>query len=88
MRAVAWHGRNDLRVDSVPDPVIEQERDVIIRVTASGICGSDLHLMAGLRPRWSLAMSSVTNRWMGHSPAGQLHAHARRQCRGQAEYLR
>jgi threonine dehydrogenase-like Zn-dependent dehydrogenase len=44
MKAVAWHGTHDVRVDTVPDPVIEQPTDAIIKVTSSGICGSDLHL--------------------------------------------
>jgi len=44
MKAVTFHGKRDVRVDTVPDPKIEQPTDAIIRVTSSGICGSDLHL--------------------------------------------
>jgi threonine dehydrogenase-like Zn-dependent dehydrogenase len=44
MKALTWHGNHDVRVDTVPDPTIEQATDAIIRVTSSGICGSDLHL--------------------------------------------
>jgi threonine dehydrogenase-like Zn-dependent dehydrogenase len=44
MKAVAWHGKRDVRVDTVPDPRIEEPTDAIVRVTSSGICGSDLHL--------------------------------------------
>ncbi len=44
MRALAWHGNHDVRVDTVPDPSIEHPTDAVIRVTSSGICGSDLHL--------------------------------------------
>jgi len=44
MRAVTWHGRRDVQVDTVPDPAIQEPTDAIIRVTSSGICGSDLHL--------------------------------------------
>jgi threonine dehydrogenase-like Zn-dependent dehydrogenase len=44
MRALTWHGVRDVRVDTVPDPTIEQPTDAIVRVTSSGICGSDLHL--------------------------------------------
>ena len=44
MKALTWHGNHDVRVDTVPDPTIEQPTDAIIRVTSSGICGSDLHL--------------------------------------------
>jgi threonine dehydrogenase-like Zn-dependent dehydrogenase len=44
MRAVAWHGKRDVRVDTVDDPRIEQSTDAIVRITSTGICGSDLHL--------------------------------------------
>jgi threonine dehydrogenase-like Zn-dependent dehydrogenase len=44
MKAVAWHGTHDVRVDTVEDPAIEQPTDAIVRVTSTGICGSDLHL--------------------------------------------
>jgi len=44
MKAVTWHGTHDVRVDEVPDPTIEAPTDAIVRVTSSGICGSDLHL--------------------------------------------
>ena len=44
MKAVAWHGKRDVRVDTVPDPSIQEPTDAIIRVTSTGICGSDLHL--------------------------------------------
>jgi threonine dehydrogenase-like Zn-dependent dehydrogenase len=47
MRAVVWHGSEDVRVDDVPDPRIEQPTDAIVRVTSTAICGSDLHLYAG-----------------------------------------
>ena len=44
MKAVTYHGKRDVRVEDVPDPTVEQPTDAIIRVTSSGICGSDLHL--------------------------------------------
>jgi threonine dehydrogenase-like Zn-dependent dehydrogenase len=44
MKAVAWHGTHDVRVDTVDDPAIEQSTDAIVRITSTGICGSDLHL--------------------------------------------
>jgi threonine dehydrogenase-like Zn-dependent dehydrogenase len=44
MKAVTWHGTHDVRVDTVPDPSITEATDAIIRVTSTGICGSDLHL--------------------------------------------
>ena len=50
MKALRWHGKQDVRVDNVPDPVIEEAGDAIIRVTATAICGSDLHLYGGMVP--------------------------------------
>ena len=50
MRAVTWHGRHDVRVDTVPDPEIVNPRDAIIKVTSTAICGSDLHLYDGYIP--------------------------------------
>ncbi|MEA2687253.1 MAG: hypothetical protein QOE93_2448 [Actinomycetota bacterium] len=50
MRAVVWHGKNDVRVDNVDDPRIEEPTDAVIRVTSSAICGSDLHLYTKLWP--------------------------------------
>jgi D-arabinose 1-dehydrogenase-like Zn-dependent alcohol dehydrogenase len=50
MKALCWNGKNDIRCETVPDPKIEDPRDVIIKVTACAICGSDLHLMDGMMP--------------------------------------
>ena len=50
MKALTWHGVGDIRCESVPDPKIEDARDVIVKVTACAICGSDLHLMNGMMP--------------------------------------
>jgi threonine dehydrogenase-like Zn-dependent dehydrogenase len=50
MKAVTFHGKRDVRVDTVPDPAIEQPTDAIVRVTSSGICGSDLHLYEVMGP--------------------------------------
>ena len=50
MRAVTWHGRHDVRVDTVPDPEIVNPRDAIIKITSTAICGSDLHLYDGYIP--------------------------------------
>jgi threonine dehydrogenase-like Zn-dependent dehydrogenase len=44
MKAVTWHGKRDVRVEHVPDPMIQEPEDAIIKVTSTGICGSDLHL--------------------------------------------
>ena len=50
MRALTYHGAHDVRVDTVPDPVIEEADDIILKVTATAICGSDLHLYRGKIP--------------------------------------
>src|SRR3954453_11431155 len=47
MRAVVWHGNEDVRVDEVSDPSIQEPTDAIVRVTSTAICGSDLHLYGG-----------------------------------------
>ena len=64
MRALAWHGKRDVRVETVPDPTIEQPTDAIIRVTSSAICGSDLHLYEVLGP--FLDAGDI----LGHEPMG------------------
>ena len=50
MKALAWHGKGDIRCEEVPDPKIEHPRDAIIKVTACAICGSDLHIYGGIIP--------------------------------------
>ena len=50
MKAVVWHGREDVRVDAVEDPRIQEPTDAIVRVTSTAICGSDLHLYSKLWP--------------------------------------
>ena len=50
MKAVVWHGKEDVRVDNVPDPIIQEPTDAIVRITSTAICGSDLHLYAKLSP--------------------------------------
>ena len=50
MKAVVWHGKEDVRVDNVPDPIIQQPTDAIVRITSTAICGSDLHLYSKLFP--------------------------------------
>src|SRR5690606_35953906 len=50
MRALAWHGKHDVRVDTVDDPEILNPRDAIIKITSTAICGSDLHLYDGYIP--------------------------------------
>ena len=50
MKAVVWHGKQDVRVDNVPDPIIQEPTDAIVRITSTAICGSDLHLYTKLSP--------------------------------------
>jgi len=50
MKALTWHGKGDMRCESVPDPKIEHTRDAIIKVTACVICGSDPHIFDGVIP--------------------------------------
>jgi threonine dehydrogenase-like Zn-dependent dehydrogenase len=64
MKALAWHGKRDVRVDTVPDPSIELPTDAIIKVTSSGLCGSDLHLYEVLGP--FLDAGDI----LGHEPMG------------------
>ena len=64
MKAVTWHGKRDVRVDTVPDPGIKDPTDAIVRITSSGICGSDLHLYEVLGP--FLGEGDI----LGHEPMG------------------
>lgn len=66
MKALAWHGKGDIRCDTVPDPKIEDGRDAIIKVTACAICGSDLHMYDGLIP--SMEPGDV----VGHETMGEV----------------
>lgn len=50
MKALCWHGTGDVRIDTVPDPKVIESRDAIVKITATAICGSDLHLYGGLMP--------------------------------------
>lgn len=63
MRALTYHGAHDVRVDNVPDPIIEQEDDIILRVTATAICGSDLHLYRAKFQKPKRAISSAMSSW-------------------------
>ncbi len=64
MKAICWHGKGDVRVDSVADPKIVNPRDAVIRVTSTCICGSDLHLYDGYMP--TMEPGDV----IGHEPMG------------------
>jgi threonine dehydrogenase-like Zn-dependent dehydrogenase len=50
MKALVWHGKQDIRCETVPDPTIEDQKDAIIKVTSCAICGSDLHLFHNMIP--------------------------------------
>jgi threonine dehydrogenase-like Zn-dependent dehydrogenase len=50
MRANCWHGKRDMRIEQVPDPKIMNQRDAIVKISSTAICGSDLHLYNGLIP--------------------------------------
>ncbi len=66
MKALTWHGKHDIRCESVPDPEIEDGRDAIIKVTACAICGSDLHLFNGVMP--DMHSGDI----MGHETMGEV----------------
>jgi threonine dehydrogenase-like Zn-dependent dehydrogenase len=68
MRAAVWHGRRDVRVDTVADPTIQEPTDAVIRVTTSGLCGSDLHLYEVLTP--FMTEGDI----LGHEPMGIVEA--------------
>jgi threonine dehydrogenase-like Zn-dependent dehydrogenase len=50
MKALCWHGKNHVSVDNVADPKIINDRDIVIKITSTAICGSDLHLYNGFIP--------------------------------------
>jgi threonine dehydrogenase-like Zn-dependent dehydrogenase len=64
MKAVTWHGKRDVRVEDVPDPTIQEPTDAIVRVTSTGLCGSDLHLYEVMGP--FMGEGDV----LGHEPMG------------------
>jgi threonine dehydrogenase-like Zn-dependent dehydrogenase len=64
MKALVWHGRRDVRVDDVPEPIIQAPTDAIVRMTTTGLCGSDLHLYEVLGP--FLTRGDI----LGHEPMG------------------
>lgn len=66
MKALTWHGKGDVRCEHVPDPGIQQHGDVIIKVTACAICGSDLHLYGGIIPE--MESGDV----LGHETMGEV----------------
>ncbi len=78
MKAVCWHGANDVRVDTVPAPKIINPRDAIIKITSTAICGSDLHIYDGYIPTMqsgkeiNMPDTSVKKINSDYSPKGEL----------------
>jgi threonine dehydrogenase-like Zn-dependent dehydrogenase len=68
MKALCYHGKHDIRCDTVPDPEIEEGRDAIVKVTSCAICGSDLHLFDGFVP--GMKSGDI----MGHEFMGEVVA--------------
>ena len=66
MRALVWHGKEDIRCDRVTDPEIEDPRDAIIKVTSCALCGSDLHLFHNFVP------AMMPGDIMGHETMGEV----------------
>jgi len=66
MRALVWHGKEDIRCDTVSDPQIEDPRDAIVKVTSCAICGSDLHLFHNFIP------GMLPGDIMGHETMGEV----------------
>ena len=66
MRALVWHGKEDIRCDTVTDPEIEHPRDAIVKVTSCAICGSDLHLFHNFIP------AMMPGDIMGHEMMGEV----------------
>ncbi|MFF2210910.1 zinc-dependent alcohol dehydrogenase [Streptomyces antibioticus] len=64
MKAVTWQGKRDVRVETVPDPEIQEPTDAVIRITSTGLCGSDLHLYEVLTP--FMTPGDI----LGHEPMG------------------
>jgi threonine dehydrogenase-like Zn-dependent dehydrogenase len=68
MKAVTYHGRRDVRVDTVPEPALQEPTDAIVRITSTGICGSDLHLYEVMGP--FMDEGDI----LGHEPMGIVEA--------------
>src|SRR3954452_19873559 len=74
MKAVVFHGVGDIRLDDVPEPIIQEPTDAIVRLTASAICGTDLHFVRGTMP------GTKEGRIIGHEGVGvveQIGEHVR-----------
>jgi len=68
MKAVTWQGKRDVRVETVPDPTIQEPTDALVRITSTALCGSDLHLYEVLGP--FMEKGDI----LGHEPMGIVEA--------------
>lgn len=68
MKALVWHGKHDVRVDSVPEPQIQLPTDALLKITSTAICGSDLHLYDGMMP--TMESGDI----LGHESMGEVVA--------------
>ena len=66
MRLLCWYGKGDVRVESIAEPRILDARDIILKITSTAICGSDLHLYSELMP--TMEKGDV----LGHEPMGEV----------------
>ena len=66
MKALCWYGKEDVRFETVPDPKVVDPTDAIVKITATAICGSDLHLYDGVMP--AMEKGDV----LGHEPMGEV----------------
>jgi threonine dehydrogenase-like Zn-dependent dehydrogenase len=64
MKALCWYGKEDVRIETVPDPKLVDPTDAIVKITSTAICGSDLHLYDGMMP--TMEKGDV----LGHEPMG------------------
>ena len=68
MKALTWHGKRDVRIDTVADPTIQEPTDAVVRITTTGVCGSDLHLYELMGP--FMEQGDI----LGHEPMGIVEA--------------
>ena len=68
MKAVVFHGVGDIRLEEVPEPKLQAPTDAIVRLTASAICGTDLHMVRG-----TMAMMKAGT-ILGHEGVGAVHS--------------
>ncbi len=74
MKATCWYGKNDVRVEEVPDPQILNPRDAVVKITSTAICGSDLHLYDGFVP--TMEKGDI----LGHEFMGEIFNNKQDEC--------